>query len=34
MKDAKPGPKVKTGKGQKGVLDLSKVLATRNEGDK
>ena len=29
-----PEPKVKRGKGEKGVLDLSKALTTSNKGDK
>ena len=32
--DAKAGPKVKRGKGNKGVLDLSKALITSDKGDK
>ena len=32
--DAKPGPKVKKGKGQKGVMDLSKMLQTKDKENK
>ena len=32
--NVKAGPKVKRGKGNKGVLDLSKALTTNNVGDK
>ena len=32
--EVKPGTKIKKGKGQKGIMDLSKTLESKNGGDK